>query len=124
MSAGPAPTSASASRPSRLGPRPLPLHLTTTATFWLTSRGGSALSRSGLLSWRPELAETGRALQSQLAAADPERFDEALDREIRRSADAFLKGLERYRTHPYRRELAEPPAIWTEGTTRLLDYGP
>jgi polyhydroxyalkanoate synthase len=28
-----------------------------------------------------------------------------------------------YREHPYRRTLADPPAIWRQGTTRLLDYG-
>jgi polyhydroxyalkanoate synthase subunit PhaC len=124
VSGGPTTTALQRPQRRRLGPRPLPLHLTTAATLWLTSRAGSGLSRSGLLSWRPELAETGRALQSQLAAADPERFAEALDREIRRSADAFLRGLERYRSHPYTRDVAEPPAIWSEGTTRLLDYGP
>jgi len=29
----------------------------------------------------------------------------------------------RYRAHPHRRDLADPPAIWSEETTRLLDYG-
>jgi polyhydroxyalkanoate synthase len=77
-----------------------------------------------LLSWRPELAAAARALETELAAADPEAFGAALEREIRREADAFLEGLERYRHHPYRRAVTEPPALWSEGTTRLLDYGP
>jgi polyhydroxyalkanoate synthase len=34
-----------------------------------------------------------------------------------------LEGVEKYRTHPYRRALKEPPTVWSEGTTRLLDYG-
>jgi polyhydroxyalkanoate synthase len=37
--------------------------------------------------------------------------------------DAFLTGVERYRHHPYRRDLQEPPAVWTAGTTSLYDYG-
>jgi polyhydroxyalkanoate synthase len=77
-----------------------------------------------LLNWRPELAEAARALETELAAADPDAFGAALDREIRREADAFLRGLELYRHHPYRREMPEPPALWSEGATRLLDYGP
>jgi len=32
-------------------------------------------------------------------------------------------GLEAYRYHPYRRDLADPPVIWQEGSSRLLDYG-
>jgi len=29
-----------------------------------------------------------------------------------------------YRNHPYRRVLEDPPVIWSDGSTRLLDYGP
>ena len=36
----------------------------------------------------------------------------------------FLAGLQAYWRHPYRRRLAEPPTVWSEGSTRLLDYGP
>ncbi|MEJ0048252.1 MAG: alpha/beta fold hydrolase [Rhodospirillales bacterium] len=37
---------------------------------------------------------------------------------------ALLKGIAAYRRHPWQRELPDPPAIWAEGSTRLLDYGP
>jgi polyhydroxyalkanoate synthase subunit PhaC len=37
---------------------------------------------------------------------------------------ALLAGVAAYRRHPYRRELADPPAIWADGESRLLDYGP
>jgi polyhydroxyalkanoate synthase len=36
----------------------------------------------------------------------------------------FLAGLHAYWRHPYRREVAEPPTLWSAGATRLLDYGP
>jgi polyhydroxyalkanoate synthase len=36
----------------------------------------------------------------------------------------FLAGLHAYWRHPYRRELAEPPPLWSCGATRLLDCGP
>ncbi|MGH7124446.1 MAG: alpha/beta fold hydrolase, partial [Stellaceae bacterium] len=45
------------------------------------------------------------------------------ERELRSRADQFLTGIERYRNYPYRRELAAPPVLWQDGSTRLLDYG-
>lgn len=47
----------------------------------------------------------------------------AVDREGRRQLGAFLDGVERYRAHPYRRAPSRAPAVWREGTTKLLDYG-
>lgn len=58
------------------------------------------------------------------ASLDPDAFLGAVDAEARRRLDRLLAGIERYRAHPYRRRLAEPPALWAEGTTRLLDYRP
>ncbi|GAB4168934.1 MAG: alpha/beta fold hydrolase [Thalassobaculales bacterium] len=40
-----------------------------------------------------------------------------------RRAGRVIAGITAYRRHPYRRALAEPPALWAEGTTRLLDFG-
>ena len=36
-----------------------------------------------------------------------------------RLADGVLA----YRRHPVHRDLENPPAVWSEGNTRLLDYG-
>lgn len=47
----------------------------------------------------------------------------ALGREIDRRAARYLEGLKRYRNHPYQRDIADPPAIWSEGASRLLDHG-
>jgi polyhydroxyalkanoate synthase len=108
----------------RQGPRPLPLHLANAITTWASSRAALPLLRSGSLPLRPEFAAPARALQQSLAAAGSEALDAALDRELRARAGAFLAGIERYRHHPYRRDLPEPPTVWQDGTTRLLDYGP
>ena len=113
----------SAASPPRQGPRPLPLHLANAITTWLSSRAALPLLRSGLLPLRPEFAEPARALQKSLAGAAHETLAAALDGELRARAGAFLAGIERYRHHPYRRELTEPPTLWQEGTTRLIDYG-
>ncbi len=36
---------------------------------------------------------------------------------------ALIRGIAAYRRHPWRRDLPEPPVIWSEGGSRLLDYG-
>jgi len=36
---------------------------------------------------------------------------------------ALIAGIAAYRRHPYQRAVTEPAAIWTEGGSRLLDYG-
>jgi polyhydroxyalkanoate synthase subunit PhaC len=109
---------------SRLGPRPLPLHLASAATAWTSSRAALTLLKNGSLPWRPELAAAGSALEQSVADVPPDDFAAAVDAELSARADAFLRGLERYRRHPYRRTLADPPELWRDGSSRLLDYGP
>jgi polyhydroxyalkanoate synthase len=36
---------------------------------------------------------------------------------------AFLAGIQAWRSHPWRRDLPDPPERWREATARLLDYG-
>jgi polyhydroxyalkanoate synthase subunit PhaC len=108
----------------RLGPRPLPLHLASAAMLWLSSCAAWPLWRSGSLRLRAELDPRASALAQSLAGVAPEAFAAALDAELRHRGDLFLSGLQRYRRHPYRRALADPPTLWREGGTRLLDYGP
>ncbi|HEX7390529.1 MAG TPA: alpha/beta fold hydrolase [Acidiphilium sp.] len=49
-------------------------------------------------------------------------FAEAVLREAFAQDRALIEGIAAYRRHPYRRDLADPPAIWNEGESRLLDY--
>jgi polyhydroxyalkanoate synthase len=37
---------------------------------------------------------------------------------------ALIEGIAAYRRHPWQRTLVDPPSIWSEGSSRLLDYGP
>src|ERR1700761_6846390 len=108
----------------RQGPRPLALHLANATGAWMSSRAALPLLKSGLLPWRPEFALQGGSLSLALNVAKSDSFDAALDEELTRRAELFLDGVERYRQHPYRRDLPEPPLLWQEGTTRLLDYRP
>lgn len=73
--------------------------------------------------WKPELAPAAAELRESLDGVDPEALDAALSGEIHRRLDAFLSGILAYRRHSYRRRLTDPPALWTSGPMRLLDYG-
>jgi polyhydroxyalkanoate synthase len=112
--------------PPRQGPRPLALHLANASLTWLSSQAALPLWKTGSLPWNPSLAPAAAELAQSLqrldgAAAD---FPAALERELRRRADLFLTGIDRYRHHPYRRAASDMPLLWQEGTTRLLDYLP
>src|SRR5437764_649106 len=43
-------------------------------------------------------------------------------KDLARRFFALLRGIETYRSHPYRRRLADAGVIWQEGSTRLLDF--
>jgi polyhydroxyalkanoate synthase len=64
-----------------------------------------------------------QVLDAALRAAEPKAFAAALDGQIKERFERLAAGVEAYRRHPYRRTLDEPPVLWRDGTTRLLDYG-
>lgn len=111
-------------RAARSGPRPLGYHLGTALATYLGSLGALPLLRNGSLPWKPALEARAAELARDVQAADPKKLAAALEREVRARTDRFLSGIEAYRGHPYRRVLTDPPAVWAEGATRLLDYGP
>ena len=106
----------------RQGPRPLPLHLATQIATLISSRAALPNLKNGSLAWNPRLRQTAEQLRAALGGTDAEAFDRALMAEAGRRVDGFLQGIDTYRRHPYRRRLADPPVVWREGTTRLLDY--
>ncbi|MFL1460696.1 alpha/beta fold hydrolase [Roseococcus sp. DSY-14] len=114
----------------RRGPRPLPLHL-----LLGTARGMAAMampSAPASPSWsgawprssanRAEAARIAAALDR--AGAGPEQFRLAVWRRLLREDAALVGGILRYRRHPHRRALEDPPVLWAEGAARLLDYNP
>lgn len=124
---------------TRLGPRPLPLHLASATGFYMSCLNASAGLSSGSIPWHPKLKERAEALQSALERrlqpekAPPESqepnpspdlsiFPIAVEAEARRRLSRMMDGIQAYRAHPYRRDLPEPDVLWREGTTRVLDY--
>jgi poly(3-hydroxyalkanoate) synthetase len=116
----------------RRGPRPLLLHLSLAMMKSAASNGGwlnwsaawqDAMSRS------PNQSDAGAlraGIAARVAAAGPQAeagFAEAILTEAWAQDRAFLAGIAAYRRHPYQRRVEEPPVIWQEGGSRLLDYG-
>lgn len=114
-------------RPPRIpavqGPRPLPLHMAVQTSTWLSSLAALTASNGGLPPLRPELAERARDLEKALQSVPPDAFYKAVTAEARARLDQFTRGVRKYRTAPRPPRPAEPPVVWQEGSTRLLDYG-
>jgi poly(3-hydroxyalkanoate) synthetase len=117
----------------RRGPRPLPLHLLMTAGRGTLAMAGTMAMPPSAAAWQNwsdawPMSKAGRAelhrIRDRLAAGGhaPEAFRAAVLRRLLREDRALLAGIAAYRRHPFQRDLADPPAIWTEGETRLLDY--
>jgi poly(3-hydroxyalkanoate) synthetase len=111
----------------RRGPRPLLLHLT---LAMLRSANSAGASRSWSSVW-PAMnvllqagaprADGPADARGESPAAGPDLaalFQGAAARDA-----ALVRGIAAYRRHPARRQLVDPPVVWTEGETRLLDYG-
>ncbi len=126
----------------RRGPRPLTLHLSLGAMRALAAAGSAPLaatampgsatpSAPGSRSWNDafRISKAGQAEAARIAQAlaagghSPEAFSAAVLRRLARADRAMLAGLAAYRRHPYRRQMADPPVLWAEGGSRLLDYG-
>lgn len=96
------------------------------SAFWNGFSTGSTGSSSGSRRWSSdEAAERARRIASGLDAAglEPGALPGAVIAELMRQDAAFISGVAAYRRHPYSRALADPPTLWAEGGSRLLDYG-
>jgi polyhydroxyalkanoate synthase subunit PhaC len=92
----------------RRGPRPLLLHL-------MLATMKSASSVPGWPNWN-----SASPLSSSPNQGNPAGAANALPA----PDPALLAGIAAYRRHPYSRHLPDPPVLWSEGSTRLLDYLP
>ncbi len=116
----------------------MPLHLMHAMLPWLVSKTVCALSNSaspGLNASHPltrmfkeklppQLVKTTDEMQAmfQNLAADPQFAQAVLDETQKRGVE-LLKGVYRYHTTPFTRDVAEPTCVMAVGNARLLDYG-
>ncbi|HEY1411206.1 MAG TPA: alpha/beta fold hydrolase [Rhodopila sp.] len=107
----------------RRGPRPLLLHLTLAMLRSNVSRATSPLWNAD---WQTSsVAAILQSIQSAVQFGRHENdFSAAVVAETLRQDAALIEGVAAYRRHPSHRTLTDPPTIWAEGSTRLLDYGP
>lgn len=103
---------------ARPGPRPLPAHLGLMSMATVAGVSALPLMAAGSPLWHPSVADEDIAVE----ALDTPAI-EAMGALALEQLGQALEGVEKYRAHPYRRALADPPTIWSEGTTRLMDYG-
>ncbi len=96
----------------RRGPRPLALHLTLAMLKSRASNGDSPNSKPGSWSWSAIEPAIHAALRDAAAEVLP-----PVD-------DGLIAGIAAYRRHPWSRDTIDPPAIWEEGGSRILDYRP
>ena len=90
----------------RRGPRPLLLHLALASLRSVTPFSPASMPWSGGLPiWN-----------ALLANLPPGPVDPNLPAEL-------IGGIAAYRRHPWHRVLEEPPVVWAEGESRVLDYG-
>ncbi|NQV48497.1 MAG: alpha/beta fold hydrolase [Rhodospirillaceae bacterium] len=90
---------------------------------WISSLAALPSLNNGSLNWSPRLAERASELQKKLQQSDPEIFASAVQAEANNRLAAFADGIKAYRAMPGPSRPPEPPVIWTEGTSRILDYG-
>lgn len=120
------------SLPPRRGPRPLVLHLMGSAMRAASAQGMTAAlwpggwpnSSAGWPRSKAGQAEL-RRLRQRLGEAGvaPDAFQAAVWRRLIEQDRALLAGIAAYRRHPHHRQLEDPPMLWREGGSRLLDYG-
>ncbi len=100
---------------NRRGPRPLLLHLTLAMLKSGASLSGLPNSSADWAAWLQ--------LKAGAPGLDDASLAQAVLRETSAQDRALIAGIAAYRRHPWTRALADPPTLWAEGETRLLDYG-
>lgn len=117
----------------RMGPRPLGLHLALAQSAWLSSFSGLPNLNPVSSIWSAQAAPPPSRGQNgqtppdgpgQNGSVDQVAVAAALQGEILARFGRFMDGLDRYRNHPYRRSASPLRAIWQEGGSQLLEFGP
>lgn len=96
-------------------PSPLIFHLSAAAIGYQSAIAHASKPGSTGFEWRPELADEAASISN---LNNLHLYRAALER-----MQAMLSGLEKWQSHPYQRAVIDPPKVWAEGSSRLLDFG-
>ncbi len=116
------PAMAAAQMVNPMAPRPLALHLGVQNLTYASCLLALPGLRNGSIVWKPPLRNRAEKLAAALESADPADFRKAVEHEIQSRLHDFAAGVGKFKDAPRPSRPPEPPAIWTSGTTRLLDY--
>lgn len=114
----------------RLGPRPLPLHLMSAITSWQSClpalQWWSSISPDSLpMPISPiqnQLLKLAQSLSPEPGKNPQPDIYETLNHTIFSQSSAYLDGLQKWRVHPARRNLAPMPVIAQHGSTLLRSF--
>ncbi len=114
----------------RRGPRPLLLHLG--LAMLRTNTLPAGISPAEWRNLKPDsppwsaILDQVRTMLAQLGQhpnAAPDILAAQIGGSLTQNHD-LIAGIAAYRRHSWQRDLADPPACWQEGASRLLDYAP
>lgn len=107
----------SAAAAHRVGqPSPLIFHLGAALATYSQALLAAPRADSAHFPW------TGR-LGAEAAELGPDLDQMEIAAEIAARLRLTIRGLEIWQAHPYRRSVEDPPVLWEQGCSRLLDYG-
>lgn len=89
---------------------------------WSSSLAALPMSKSGSLPWKDAIEPEARALVAELESVPDEALASAVAREAGRRFEKLISAVSRYRNAPPRRVPEPMPVVWSEGSSRLLDY--
>ena len=102
--------------PHRVGrPSPLVTHLSAATIAYHGAITMASLEGRAKINWQSELSERGNSIGD----LDQLRLYQSAGSRLQQ----FLSGLEKWQRHSYRRTVLDPPVIWSDGSSRLLDFG-
>ncbi|WP_424931742.1 alpha/beta fold hydrolase [Amaricoccus macauensis] len=103
--------------PRRVGhPSPLIFHLGAALSAYTHALLAAPRADTAMFPWADGLGERAARL-----GPDLDQMEVACEMAARLRAS--IEGLEIWQKHPYQRTLEDPPVIWSDGCSRLLDYG-
>ncbi len=76
-----------------------------------------------LMTWQSLPFALASANDGLKPSSELEKLQKALGSEAAKRSAELLEGIQRYLSTPYTRHISEPPAVWKQGSSRLLDYG-